>query len=1005
MLITRTVTKKILENIVHESFSAFGNATSSSLLDSLKFLGFHYATNAGISINIEDLKTPKSKEEFLQKASSETSHASEQWIKGLISDTERFQSIMDSWNSATESLKERIVYYYQKFDPTNNLYIMAFSGARGNMSQVRQLVGMRGLMADQEGNIIDLPIQRNFREGLSSIDYIISSYGARKGIVDTSLKTAESGYLTRRLIYLAQDLVIREIDCQTNQGVIVSFNKNSAVKSILGRVLLNARDSGSSLVLNEDKNIPLTENILNRLKRGGDLLLKVRSPLTCQSHGSVCQNCYGWDLGQRKLISLGDAVGITAAQSIGEPGTQLTMRTFHTGGIFTSEMVRQTLAPFSGKVQMPLMLNAISYRTTHGTPVLKIQQEAILTLIHWTGVKEKLSLEIGSFLYVLESSFVKKGQLISEHPQSSIVGIRRLKPIYAPVSGEIQYDNSLVKSIAWPNAQAHGSKYVKPDAKVSQENGVLWLMSGKIFLTPEEAFYHFPKKLNKGRAFASIKLIAPCGGIFTKTNDTLFIDGIKKSVRLDLSILSGDFKNCKWELALLMKKYQYLDKHSIIGILHIYPEYEGKIYAARKKFSEKLEYFSKRIVSYFLITESDVWKMHSDHANAFFTKIGKYGVELGEAINSRAITCLSGFPLEKQGLKWVFQKVTPIFLSKGALLHFRHGDLVLNKELLATLVTYTQQTDDIVQGLPKIEELIEARIPEIKATLASFPGVMLGESLYELSGISKEKNDVTLCVLSSAEKRLEEKKRPKIQMLHSPYIWINSAGKRCSAWEIFRAENLLDVYESSEKTQIKVPSGSFLDLGEPLTDGPIDPHDLLRTLFCYHGDLDGPLLGVLRSLSKFQLILVNSIQAIYQSQGVNIANKHLEVIVRQLTSRARIVDGGSTALLKGERISLALIYQIHKAMLDAEDVYEIYRVPEYVPLLSPAKTSALAKDGFLSSAGFQETKRVLTSAAIEGKSDWLRGLKECVIAGRLMPAGSAYLNYKNFLDQIYNFKD
>ena len=167
----------------------------------LKLLGFYYATNAGISINLEDLKTPDLKKDCIETANNEIADVSTKWQQGYVSDTERFQRIIDSWNVATESLKNKIIDYYKNYDPTNNLYIMSFSGARGNMSQVRQLVGMRGLMSDQEGKIIDLPIQRNFREGLSSIDYIISSYGARKGIVDTALKTADSGYLTRRLIY------------------------------------------------------------------------------------------------------------------------------------------------------------------------------------------------------------------------------------------------------------------------------------------------------------------------------------------------------------------------------------------------------------------------------------------------------------------------------------------------------------------------------------------------------------------------------------------------------------------------------------------------------------------------------------------------------------------------------------------------------------------------------------------------------------------------------------
>ena len=210
MLITSPITKKVLEAIIHKSFTTFGNISSSSLLDSLKLLGFYYATNSGISINIEDLKTPDIKKKILITTSKEITKVSLDWEQGFITEIERFQSIIDNWNSSTESLKIKIIEYYRKFDPANSLYIMAFSGARGNMSQVRQLVGMRGLMADQEGNIIDLPIQANFREGLSSIDYIISSYGARKGIVDTALNGK-----------IALDLVLKNFPKEKDQNNVV----------------------------------------------------------------------------------------------------------------------------------------------------------------------------------------------------------------------------------------------------------------------------------------------------------------------------------------------------------------------------------------------------------------------------------------------------------------------------------------------------------------------------------------------------------------------------------------------------------------------------------------------------------------------------------------------------------------------------------------------------------------------------------------------------------------
>ena len=255
MFINHTVTKKVLENLIRETFLKFGSFSSSSLLDSLKILGFHYATNAGISINIEDLKTPDVKDYILNETTEEMIMVSNNWQQGLLTDIERFQTIIDSWNIATESLKNRIIEYYQNFDPANNLYIMAFSGARGNMSQVRQLVGMRGLMADQSGKIIDLPIQSNFREGLTPIDYIISAYGARKGIVDTALKTADSGYLTRRLIYVAQDLIIREKNCQTKKGIIILFDKKTPSETLIGRSVLSVtkytRLKKNSLLENE----------------------------------------------------------------------------------------------------------------------------------------------------------------------------------------------------------------------------------------------------------------------------------------------------------------------------------------------------------------------------------------------------------------------------------------------------------------------------------------------------------------------------------------------------------------------------------------------------------------------------------------------------------------------------------------------------------------------------------------------------------------------------------
>lgn len=1102
MLLNRTVTKKILETIVHETFSKFGMITSSCLLDSLKFLGFYYATNAGISINIEDLKTPNVKKQFIGAANNEITHVSKLWQQGFVSDSERFQTIIDSWNIATESLKNRIVDYYQTFDPANNLYIMAFSGARGNMSQVRQLVGMRGLMSDQEGKIIDLPIQANFREGLSSIDYIISSYGARKGIVDTALKTADSGYLTRRLIYLAQDLVIREENCYTKAGVIILLNKNTNIKNLFGRTLISAKKRKFPYEEIFEKNIILTSSTLNNLKRVGSLTLSVRSPLTCKSNGSICQSCYGWDLAHNKMISLGEAVGIIAAQSIGEPGTQLTMRTFHTGGIFTSETLKQILSPFSGKILIPSTLNTIPYRTNHGVLVLKLQQEASLTITNWQGIEKDVFLEIGSYLYITNSCFVKKGQLLSEYStQSSIPSKRRLKPIYTSLAGEIRFENLLVRKIF--------KEKDKRTVKINQDDGVLWIASGKIFALPKEVKYKFTKALDNSRSFATLKITSPYDGIISRTTSSLCIINNQKKITIDLFNLLKVIKNCTVKFSSVVKNYQYIDKYSLLGFLEIFADYKGFIYSVRKK-------ETKYITIYFLITESDVWKINSDQVNNFsFFQDKKTVVRSGNLINTTSKFSNSGFFLKKDGFKMIFQNATPIFLTRGTILNYKQGDFVLEKKVFATLLSYSQQTEDIVQGLPKIEELVEARRPKTKASLALRPGIILNS--YGQVEIDPKKVNILNRILfenvvqctyktktfsflgdSSTKKKKQEKKILNIShslflkdelILFNNFIFkaysvppffepvqksktkkdeflfknqegdvllfygktatsgwikdklktgfsnlINSScfwkykNQQLTQWPLsplmiyknkkndylIRTEtnelifleylNPIKEYELPLSSKVLVKAGNFIDIGEPLTEGIIDVHELLSILFNYHLVFDGVISGTVRSLNKFQLLLVNSIQSIYQSQGVNISSKHIEIIVKQMTSKVVIKESGNSPLLPGELVRLSLMNEIAQALKNDQKEKK-YTLPKYEPLLLSATNSSLSKDGFLSAAGFQETKRVLSKAAIEGSFDWLRGLKECIIIGRLIPAGSAFLNYKHYLDNVYLFKD
>ncbi|MEB3291463.1 MAG: DNA-directed RNA polymerase subunit beta'', partial [Leptolyngbya sp.] len=317
----RIIDKKQLKKLISWSFTQYGTARTSQMADRIKDLGFKYATRAGVSISVEDLQVPDEKRALLAAAEEDINATEERYIRGEITEVERLTKVIDTWNDTSEKLKDQVVENFKKNNPLNSVYMMAFSGARGNISQVRQLVGMRGLMANPQGEIIDLPIKTNFREGLTVTEYVISSYGARKGLVDTALRTADSGYLTRRLVDVSQDVIIREQDCGTERYIpLRSMTDGERVlipleNRLLGRVVAEdvVNPATGEVVL--AKNEPVSPETATEIVKAGVEEVKVRSPLTCDATRSVCQLCYGWSLAHSDLVDLGEAVGIIAAQS------------------------------------------------------------------------------------------------------------------------------------------------------------------------------------------------------------------------------------------------------------------------------------------------------------------------------------------------------------------------------------------------------------------------------------------------------------------------------------------------------------------------------------------------------------------------------------------------------------------------------------------------------------------------------------------------------------------
>ncbi|MGC8604396.1 MAG: DNA-directed RNA polymerase subunit beta', partial [Desulfomonilaceae bacterium] len=348
--INKVMKKKELANLIDEAYRKCGDKKTVILADRLKDLGYHYATKAGISICVDDMKIPDSKKDILEKARKEVLEIQDQYKEGLITDGERYNKVIDIWARANEDISERMMNGLRfsslilpdgsekKVESFNPIYMMADSGARGSTQQIRQLAGMRGLMAKPTGEIIETPIEANFREGLTVLQYFISTHGARKGLADTALKTANSGYLTRRLVDVAQDAIIKEKDCGTLDGIEMSSLEEGGeiiehvADRILGRVALDDIEHPYTGEIIVKANEEIKEEHRDKIQDSGIDRVRIRSVLSCQAKRGVCSLCYGRDLAHGKMVNIGEAVGIIAAQSIGEPGTQLTMRTFHIGG-------------------------------------------------------------------------------------------------------------------------------------------------------------------------------------------------------------------------------------------------------------------------------------------------------------------------------------------------------------------------------------------------------------------------------------------------------------------------------------------------------------------------------------------------------------------------------------------------------------------------------------------------------------------------------------------------
>ncbi len=437
------VGKKELGKIIDKCIRVHGTTKTAVILDKIKALGFKYSTRGAITISVSDMVIPEIKKQYLQETENTIDNIVKQYKRGLISNEERYNSVISAWTETGENITKALIDNLDRFNP---VYMMSQSGARGNINQIKQLAGMRGLMADTSGKTIEIPIKSNFREGLNVLEFFISTHGARKGLADTALRTADSGYLTRRLVDVSQDVIVRELDCGTDKGIEIGDVKDGTEvieplsERLVGRYTVeDVTDPNTGEVIHQKDDV-ITEKVADKIVKSGYKKIKIRSVLTCHSEVGICAKCYGSNLATGDAVNVGEAVGIIAAQSIGEPGTQLTMRTFHTGGV-AGDDITQGLPRVEElfEARRPKGLAIIS--EIPGTVKLadsKKKREVIITAED--GETKSYQIPYGSRIKVYDGDVVEAGDELTEGSVNphDILKIKGIRGVQAYLLQEVQ---------------------------------------------------------------------------------------------------------------------------------------------------------------------------------------------------------------------------------------------------------------------------------------------------------------------------------------------------------------------------------------------------------------------------------------------------------------------------------------------------------------------------------------------------------------------------------------
>ena len=896
--------KKDIGALVDYIYKHGGYSVTPKFLDNLKDIGFKYATQAGISISIDDIRIPDSKEGLVVKAKKEVIEVQKQFNQGLLTEQERYNKIIDIWTVLNNKLgTEMMDIVKADKDGFNSIYMMADSGARGSAAQIRQLAGMRGLMAKPDGSIIETPIVSNFREGLNVLEYFISTHGARKGLADTALKTANAGYLTRKLVDISQNVRISMEDCGTHEGITISniTDGNELVESlqerITGRVIANdIVDPISNEILFTEGTL-LSEEDAAVVEEAGVKSVTIRTPLTCKAENSLCAKCYGLNLGEQRKVNPGEAVGVLAAQSIGEPGTQLTLRTFHVGGTASA---------------------------TQAEKELKVTSEGFL---RYYNVKTYTSSE---------------GKQIVANRRNA--GILLVEPkINAPFDGEISIDTTHEEVVISIKGKDDEKSYYLRKSDVAKPNELAGV-SGKI-----EAKLYLPyKDGDKVSAFESIvELIKDGWNVPTRipyASELMVEDGAPATAEIKAAH-NGTVKYFK-----LTGDYLERDKNVQVGdvikkkglfavIVDDAGRESSRFYVSRDSVVEVAD--NKKV------NKGDVLVKPASQDQTIIAQWDPYANPTIAEIDGKVTfeDIIPGLTVSEQydeltgSSKLVVNEYIPAAYKPAVLLTAKDGstrhyvleaktslNVTDGQELkVADIIGKTpkavSKSSDITGGLPRVSELFEARRPKNIAVLAEFDGVV------------------------SFGKPLRNKQR---------LIITDNQGNK--------SENLIE-----KSREILVREGEFVHAGEQLTDGQKSSHDILK------------ILGE-KALNEF---IVSEVQGVYRGQGVNIADKHIEVILSQMLRQVSVTDSGNTKFVVGDMVSKKRFVAENKRIIKMGGEPALAE-----PVLLGITRAAVTSDSIISSASFQETTKVLTEAAISSKIDMLTDLKENVVIGRTIPVGT-----------------